>query len=907
MAIGADMTELHFINFKEDINYKVVAENQQQNTLFLFPTRASCKKAKQIFLQNWNFNASLFYTFDEFKEEFFLSEFPLLREEKRLLTLYKIMSEVDREFFRLHDYFKAIDFLQKLLPFWQELAEESVSDEQVLEILAQTESAGDWQQEMYRRIVQLKHNYQNYLQQNGLSDPVFNLDLNKVDSTIYQNLQQVVVVNQFYYTKLEKKILENVQLPVKIYYQLPADMINQENLQLQRAITAADIATSLTDKISVAQFKDDFSMLAHLFNQLQAPATILDFRFQQQPYSAFFDPQKFAIASGNTFSQSRFFQFLHNLHQLHTDFEDSKFSLQTLLDACLDDLFLEYFDIEEKAELRAQLFKLIDRDFKQIDIDFFTEENLLQKLLLDLVAIIDDLNKVKDAQTLVEFYSYKLDLAKFSQTYEFKYTDLPEVYFQALADFASLDNSVENWREIFPNKLAPMLGQLFLDYLKPQKPKSTSESRPAYKITNLQDTRNLKFNKLHILHISEGVLPAARKNQFLFSENQRQKLGLKTYEDIKNRDKYYFYRLLAQSEQPIIYTIHSETENVEVSSFLEELRLAGLTEKFQKYEASPQLYAEFFGQFKSSSQQWPIPQQIPADFFHIPFHTDDFAPQKFKVSFSSWNNFQQSPFEYYFQNILGLRQHQPEIEADFSSTLLGDIAHDVLNRVWQKYIAAFKTNKLSGNFYKYAENFIQNAVELIQGSYKLKYKAPQNYSEEYFRKVFLELIKEGVKNFILRLYNNYLPENGWLQVMPEKGKATEKFVSEHDGIKIFLRGRADLQVETSAGKICIFDYKTGAANYPKVKRYLNQLIFYETLYYLLDDPQKQEVLDSAIYFIEAKELKRKKKNDLDVKTELENMVETILEKGYPLLAKKAEYEDVDITRRDRAELQEQKK
>jgi hypothetical protein len=37
------------------------------------------------------------------------------------------------------------------------------------------------------------------------------------------------------------------------------------------------------------------------------------------------------------------------------------------------------------------------------------------------------------------------------------------------------------------------------------------------------------------------------------------------------------------------------------------------------------------------------------------------------------------------------------------------------------------------------------------------------------------------------------------------------------------------------------------------------------------------------------------------------MVETILEKGYPLLAKKAEYEDVDITRRDRAELQEQEK
>jgi hypothetical protein len=171
----------------------------------------------------------------------------------------------------------------------------------------------------------------------------------------------------------------------------------------------------------------------------------------------------------------------------------------------------------------------------------------------------------------------------------------------------------------------------------------------------------------------------------------------------------------------------------------------------------------------------------------------------------------------------------------------------------------------------------------------------------------MELIKEGVKNFILRLYNNYLPGNGWLQVMPETGKATEKLVTEHEDVKIFLRGRADLQIETSAGKICIFDYKTGAVNYSKVKRYLNQLVFYETLYYLLDEPQKREVLNSAIYFIEAKELKRKKNNKLDVKAELKNMVEIILKQGYPLLSQKAEYEDVDITRRDLADMQELEK
>ncbi|MDY6915676.1 MAG: PD-(D/E)XK nuclease family protein, partial [Candidatus Cloacimonadota bacterium] len=848
------MRKVYYVNFDEDINKKIINENREFNTLYLFPTRANCNKAKQLFLSNWNLNKSMFFTFEDFKSEYFISKNPILKEEKRILTIFKIMTKEDKYFFHLRDYFNSIKFIQQLLQFWQELQEEFIKDERVFEILEQTQTAGNWQEEVYSRLIDLKNNYYQYLEEKGFSDTIFTYNFSYADSTICQDIDRVVVVNQFYHTKLEKKILEKLKLPVHLYYQLPQDMLDEENLEPVRAISATDISSYLNMKIPVAQFKDEFSMLAFLFSNIEEFATVLDFRFLQKSYSAFFDPQKFSGTHYNSFAQSRFYQFLQNLHNLHRKEDEKLFSIQNLLDACLDDLFLDYFGMEDKKKLRAELFYLIDNDLKSIDSSYFHKTTPLKQLLVKIQNTTDKLDKINSVGSLQIFFSNHIEWEVFQNIPEFVRTDLPQVYFQALADFSTLEEFVENWYEIFPKNIAQNLCQLFLDYLKPQRIKASSKNKPKINITNLQGTRNMKFGNMHILNVSEGVLPAARQPQFLFSENQRSKLGLKNYEDIKHRDKYYFYRLLCQSKNPQVYTIKNEMENIEISSFLEELRLQKLTEPFQKYAASKEIYKQFFQNF-SFPQKINNISQHPEDFFTIPFHMQDIEKEKFSVSPSSWQQFHDSPFEFYFKNILRLQERKAEVEEDFSKTLLGTISHNLLNSVWEKYIESFKTNKLSGNLYKYAGNYIQYCLNIYLQSSYFKYRSPQNYSEQYFKNIFLEFIKEGIKSLILKIYNNYLPEKGWVQIFPEKGKAAEKFITTEQDINIFLRGKADLRFQNSEGEIYIIDYKTGVPNGKKVKRYMQQLAFYEAIYYLLEEPEKKKLVNSALYFIEEKDLK----------------------------------------------------
>ena len=66
-------------------------------------------------------------------------------------------------------------------------------------------------------------------------------------------------------------------------------------------------------------------------------------------------------------------------------------------------------------------------------------------------------------------------------------------------------------------------------------------------ITNLEDTRNIQYEKIAVLNLIEGKIPAVRQIPFLFTEKQRKIMNLKTYEEIKLREKYYFLRLVLNS------------------------------------------------------------------------------------------------------------------------------------------------------------------------------------------------------------------------------------------------------------------------------------------------------------------------------------------------------------------------
>ena len=65
---------------------------------------------------------------EEMKELLFISDKPLLKEEKRTLAFYASLTEKDKEFFRINNYFQSIELAQHFFDLWEEFNDELVNE-----------------------------------------------------------------------------------------------------------------------------------------------------------------------------------------------------------------------------------------------------------------------------------------------------------------------------------------------------------------------------------------------------------------------------------------------------------------------------------------------------------------------------------------------------------------------------------------------------------------------------------------------------------------------------------------------------------------------------------------------------------------------------------------------------------
>jgi len=181
--------------------------------------------------------------------------------------------------------------------------------------------------------------------------------------------------------------------------------------------------------------------------------------------------------------------------------------------------------------------------------------------------------------------------------------------------------------------------------------------------------------------------------------------------------------------------------------------------------------------------------------------------------------------------------------------------------------------------------------------YKLKYISPRNYSDNYFRHIFVPILKDGIANFFYRLHNDLKFSDEHITVFPETGKTEKQKYFQLDDINISLLGRADLRIHSASNIPHIFDYKTGSMNSGKIKRYNEQLQFYEAISYLIESPEIEQKIQSHLFFVEQKIMKDLKKR-IDLKEAIKVALKSIIDKGFALASKKDTYEDIEITRRD---------
>ncbi|MCB5245821.1 MAG: hypothetical protein LHW61_04100 [Candidatus Cloacimonetes bacterium] len=166
--MGSNNYTLHYIPFSENL-LDFALKQVSDNSILVFPTRVSAEKAREKFLRNWSFEDCEFISIDDFKDYLILPSEPPLTDEKRLLCLYQALKPEDKEFFHFYTYFDLINWGNNFFQFFEELNDENINPEEI----KNRANLLQWQEEFLDKILVIRNNLKQLLNQKGLSDPIF--------------------------------------------------------------------------------------------------------------------------------------------------------------------------------------------------------------------------------------------------------------------------------------------------------------------------------------------------------------------------------------------------------------------------------------------------------------------------------------------------------------------------------------------------------------------------------------------------------------------------------------------------------------------------------------------------------------------------------------------------------------
>jgi len=435
------------------------------------------------------------------------------------------------------------------------------------------------------------------------------------------------------------------------------------------------------------------------------------------------------------------------------------------------------------------------------------------------------------------------------------------------------------------------------------------------RISNLIDTRNLCYHRVAILNANEDSLPGATQIPWLFSEAQRKLLGLKTYEDIRLREKYYFFRFLLSSETAWIFYIDNEDEDRQASSFLEEMKLFLPKEMMEEtswedngYKA---VYASLFEAGDTRMENLPE-RNVPADFFQLKFEpTTDLKNGYYPLDYSHYAALCANPFASYLQYHAKLDELNEPDDIQLNEKMIGNLAHDFFRQCWQRidHLADGGFFDVEDLFQAWNTDFLNSSLSyLLDSMNNIYFKLPHNYSERFFREIMWSQLMDSTVPFIMAIRDHYdftsirpIPEQERMTNEEKQYKTLFEPTAKKHKIGVKIRGRADLRLEEKSGRYLIVDYKT-TQNESNLD--WDQLMFYALFYYDIFNQVISEKLRAFFFMVFMKEFKDLDRKDRDkllilFLLRMDETLSNLVENGYDLPSRrKGQDRFMDITRID---------
>jgi RecB family exonuclease len=332
--------------------------------------------------------------------------------------------------------------------------------------------------------------------------------------------------------------------------------------------------------------------------------------------------------------------------------------------------------------------------------------------------------------------------------------------------------------------------------------KLNSSETDGLQIMGLLETRNLDFERLHLLSVNEGTLPPDKSRGSFIPQFIRRACGLPDYYDGQAVVAYHFYRLLQSGKDIYLYYNDlSDTSGGEASRFILQIKheLAKNANITVEEEA-------FSNTAKSSLEVRALSAQKTEETLQkLHYLLEDEEKGLSPTSLSTYLN---CPLQYYLRHILNIKDNS--VEEETGTDVIGTIIHDTLQFLFDDYLPHDKKPQIIDK--KLFDEVIKPRWELKLAQSIAK-NTPNGFPDVGYNYLNHVKVEQQLKNYLN--YTSKQLENNDLVILKTEEKLKAKLRTDLG--EFIISGRAD-RIDQYDGQTRVIDYKTGRVDSADLKK-----------------------------------------------------------------------------------------
>ena len=791
--------------------------NQKKDYLYIF----NDNRMKSIFSKKmrWNFfnDQPTLLTFNELKEQIFYTDKVILKEAKRILAFYTSIPKDIKEELGIKSYYDVIDFANDFFDYYREIKINKVD---------KIENIQNWQEKYFLHFEKIKESFDRLLEKYNCIPSDWIEDLQYYKKDFFGRFNKIIFVDIVEFEKVYRDIIMDLgeEKEVEIALQMEKGSFDEENLKFAETI----LPETSPSNIFIYQSKDELEESMSLIYLLKEKAKKGEFYSPAPENSEFFNlfPFYFGKSQAVTMNDTKLYAFLNVQLNLLLNMEERLGETYNLLEfekAFENRAFKKYYSLTEED---IRLIKKISSNFYQyISLDIL-HSNEVQYLISEDIGFTKKLEKIfknfssilklKSVDELYNYFKNEISLDKFIQK---EYGDVFEKFFEIFGIMKENENMSihKNFKSYFDGNLGIALLKLTIQYMKDIAVTSNEKvDSERVIIKNIEsalyanETKHLfrdqgRFSKTNFfIDITSDLMPGNIKDNLIFTEKQRKELNLTTKEEKREIKKYRFFQMIFTNKNSVIFTKKNEDKGIDISPFIDELCI-----KYDlKINSAPIELNKSIEILKKS-----IPSSVIGnlEFKKGEFSKEesDFKDNRLNIGAYDYDNLVKCPLKFYFQKLAQLIPEKDSevdyLNKQFLGTMVHKILENIVRDIWKEV--------LSKGIYEIDREII---VEAINREIKNNRSKILVQMDIYLQEILIPLLSENIEIFFKKLASKYRNINiRRFQGEKNAGKNTP-FIQ--DKIDVYLRGKADLVIESDMGNE-IIDYKTGGAQEAQLDYY----------------------------------------------------------------------------------------